>query len=267
MKAARFVPLLLPIAVAALFYPRPELVEALPRPQTANASTARGPIVFVSDFELDIFTGKMKRRPAPRAASGSPTNAPRTSSSSDRASDVPPVAQPSTSSGASSNRPNAVRTVDSQTDDSPAQRANELVNAVSENIVSALEKAGYKAQRLRAGEPRPVKGLRIRGVFAESDEKNRAHRLLLGSDSTAPRLILYVGVNNLARPEQPLYELANPPSNDSRFGPLITVTSYSPAVRFELAKDPTDEEIKKIATQITADLTSLLNANPLMATE
>jgi hypothetical protein len=45
------------------------------------------------------------------------------------------------------------------------------------------------------------------------------------------------------------------------------VTSYSPAVRFELAKDPTDEEIKKIATQITADLTSLLSANPLLTTE
>jgi hypothetical protein len=266
MKAFRFVPLLLLIAVAALFYPKPELVEAWPRPQTANASAARGRIVFVSDFELDIFTGRMKRRLAPRAASDLPTNAPRTASS-DRASHAPPAAQRSASSGASSNRPNAVRTVDSQTDDSPAQRANELVNAVSENIVSALEKAGYKAQRLRAGEPRPVKGLRIRGVFAESDEKNRARRLLFGSDTSAPRIILYVGVNNLARPEQPLYELANPPSNDSRFGPVITVTSYSPAVRFELTKDPTDEEIKKIAAQITADLTSLLNANPLMATE
>jgi hypothetical protein len=241
-------------------------VKALPSPQTANASTARSPIVYVSDFELDIVMGRMKPRSAPRPASGSATTAPR-ASSSDRASSAPPAAQRSTSSSASSNKPNAARTADSQTDDSPAQRANELLNAVSENIVSALEKAGYKAQRLRAGEPHPPKGLRIRGVFAESDEKNRARRLLFGSDSTAPRMILYVGVNDLARPEQPLYELANAPSNDSRFGPVITVTSYAPAVRFELAKNPTDEEIKKIATQITADLTSLLSANPLLTTE
>lgn len=265
MKAPRFVPLLLLIAVAALFSLRPRPVKALPHRQIANASPARGPIVFVSDFELDIFTGRMKPRPAARTASGLAATAPR-AASSDRGSGVPPTAQ-NTSSGASSNKSNATRTPDSQTDDNPAQRANELVNAVSENIVNALQKAGYKAQRLRAGEPHPAKGLRIRGVFAESDEKNRARRLLFGSDSTAPRMILYVGVNNLARPEQPLYELANPPSNDSKYGPVITVTSYSPASRFELAKDPTDEELKKIAAQIAADVSSLLTANPLMATE
>jgi hypothetical protein len=266
MKAPRFVPLLLLIAVTVLFSPRPRLVKALPHPQTANASPARGPLVFVSDFELDIFTGRMEMRPAPRSASGAATTAPRTASS-DRPSGAPPTAQRNPSSGRSSNKRDAARTADSQTDDNPAERANELVNAVSENIVSALQKAGYIVRRLRAGEPHPVKGLRIRGVFAESDEKNRARRLLFGSGSAAPSMILYVGVNDLAKPEQPLYELANPPSNDGRFGPVITVTSYSPAVRFELARDPTDDELKKIAAQIAADLSSLLSANPLLTIE
>lgn len=266
MRASRSVLLLLLFVAAALFSPKPKVVETLPRPQTANASPARAPLVYVSDFELDIFTGRMKTRPAPQPASGPSTTAPRTAAS-DRSSGAPPTAPRSASSGTSSNKPNAARTADSLTDDTPAQRANELVNAVSENIVSALEKAGYKVQRLRSGAPLPVKGLRIRGVFAEPDDKNRARRLLFGSDSPAPRMILYVGVNNLAKPEQPLYELANPPSNDSRYGPVITVTSYSPASRFELAKDPTDEELKKIATQITADLSSLLSANPMLAAE
>jgi hypothetical protein len=134
---------------------------------------------------------------------------------------------------------------------------------MSESLVKALEKAGYTVRRLRPGDARPATGLRIRGVFAEADERNRVRRLLVGSDSIAPKMLLYVGVTNLARPEQPLYELANPPSNDGRHGPVITVTSYSPAARFEMGKNPTEDDLKKIASEIAADLNALLNANPL----
>ena len=266
MKPSRFVPLLLLIAAAALFSPKPKLLEAFPHQQTTNGSSARGPIVYVSDFELDIFLGRVQKNSPRRAASSTASSTPESSPSAGP-SGTPPATPRTFSSGTASNKPNAARTTDSQTDDNPAERANEEVNAVAENIVSALEKSGYKAQRLRASEPHPARGLRIRGVFAEADEKNRARRLLVGSTSPASKMILYVGVNNLAKPEQPLYESANPPSNDSKYGPVITVTSYSPAARFELAKDPTDEEINKIAKQIAADLTSLLNANPLMAAE
>jgi hypothetical protein len=138
---------------------------------------------------------------------------------------------------------------------------------MSENLVRALNQAGYNAGRLPAGKPVPKTGLRIRGVFAEADENNRARRLLIGGDPTGPKIVLFVGVNNLAQPEQPLYELANPPIPDSRHGPVITVTSYAPAARFELSRDPADDEFKKIATQIAADLTALLNANPLLSAQ
>jgi hypothetical protein len=45
------------------------------------------------------------------------------------------------------------------------------------------------------------------------------------------------------------------------------VTSYAPAARFELSRDPTDDEFKKIATRIATDLTALLQANPLLSTQ
>jgi hypothetical protein len=134
---------------------------------------------------------------------------------------------------------------------------------MAEKLVSALEEAGYKVQRLRAGDPLPAAGIRLRGVFAEADDQNRVRRLLIGSDATAAKMLLYVGVNNLAQPEQPLYELANPPANESGHGPLITITSYAPAARFEMSKSPMDEDFKKITSQIVADLNGLLNANPL----
>ncbi|MGB6880795.1 MAG: hypothetical protein WBD23_16300 [Candidatus Acidiferrales bacterium] len=68
--------------------------------------------------------------------------------------------------------------------------------------------------------------MRIRGVFAEADEQNRAHRLLVDGEPVGGNLILYVGINNLKNPEQRLYELADPPANDPRHGQVITVTSY-----------------------------------------
>jgi len=58
----------------------------------------------------------------------------------------------------------------------------------------------------------PQRGMRIRGVFAEADEQNRARRLLVGGEPVGGNLILYVGVNNLKNPEQRLYSRILPPT-------------------------------------------------------
>jgi hypothetical protein len=229
-------------------------------PRTENANPADLPLVYVSDFDLDILRGGVVKTSPPRNSS---------SATSGTRVKVPPASPPTTAPGnpppSSPDKPAppAATARPEPKEDPAVQEANELVTAMAENLVSALEKAGYTVQRLHAGAALPKVGLRIRGVFAEPDEQNRIRRLLVGNGSTSPNILLYVGVNNLAQPEQPLYELANPPSNDGKHGPVITVTSYSPAVRFELARNPSDEELKKIAAQIAADLTGLVNANPM----
>src|SRR5215471_12610602 len=120
--------------------------------------------------------------------------------------------------------------------------------------------SGLDARRLGANSPLPKAGVRVRGVFAEADEMNRARRLLVGGETVGPNIILYVGVNNLKNPEQPLYVLADPPANDARHGPVITVTSYSPAARYELSRDPSGEELQKVSQRIAADLSALVSA-------
>ena len=72
-----------------------------------------------------------------------------------------------------------------------------------------------------------------------------------------------VAVELLPGQVQPLYELANPPANDPRHGPVITVTSYAPAERFEMSRDPSGDELKKITAKIAADFTTLVAANRL----
>ena len=225
------------------------------QPQLVNVPANDSFTVYVSDFDLDVFYARIPRK-APRRtsrpkAAGSPSNS---DSAAPKAAASP---SPSRSSGANA-------TSDPEEEETTADRAQALVTAMSESLIRALNQAGYNVQRLPAGTQLPKAGLRIRGVFAEADEENRARRLLVGGEPVSPNILVFVGVNNLAQPEQPLYELANPPIPDSRHGPVITVTSYAPAARFELSRDPTDDEFKKIATQIAADLTVLINANPLL---
>jgi hypothetical protein len=227
---------------------------ASPQPRTENANPAELPLVYVSDFDLDILRGGAVKASPPRNSS---------STTSGTRAKVPPASPSTSAPGNPPPAPPAATARPDQKEDPATQEANELVTAMAENLVSALEKAGYTVLRLRAGAALPKLGLRIRGVFAEPDERNRIRRLLVGNGSSSPNILLYVGVNNLAQPEQPLYELANPPSNDGKHGPVITVTSYSPAVRFELARNPSDEELKKIGAQIAGDLTGLVNANPM----
>ena len=232
----------------------PESGAVMPGP--AAATPAGATTVYVSDFDLDFVRREPSPKPAPRTSPPS-----RTRSTSRSPSGVPrlgpPAATPESSESQSSD------SSDAATEETPAEQANALVNAVSDNIIRALTKAGYDARRLSRGAPLPEQGVRIRGVFAEADEQNRARRLLVGGESVGPNIILFVGVNNLKKPEQPLYELASPAAPDPRHGPVITVTSYTPAERFELPRDPSDDELKKVAAKIAADLSALVAANSL----
>ena len=217
--------------------------------QSISRAPAGSPVVYVSDFDLDVVVSNPAQRLLRR--NPSPSSAGRSSNT------------PASSSKASSTSPRSAASSDDSKEIAPADQANALINTVSESLIRALHEAGYQAERLPAGSSLPKIGLRLRGVFAEADERNRARRLLIGGEPVGSSILLYVGVNDLSRPEQPLYALADPPSTDPRHGPVITVTSYAPAIRFELSREPSDEEINKISRQITASLTSLLNANRL----
>jgi hypothetical protein len=101
----------------------------------------------------------------------------------------------------------------------------------------------------------------MRGVFAETDAKNRIRRSLWGGNSTNSRFFLYVGIFNLGRPDQPLYETALEQPANSQYGPIITLNNYIPLAKYELDKNPTDEDVRKICAQIAASLTAVLAAN------
>jgi len=249
---------------------------APPQEQATPAHPANSKVVvYVSDFELHVMNSRKppredNRNPGGATSTGAPAN------SETGSSNMPP-SNPfrSTSVTTLQNRTAAGSQAGGpvwQERDLPQTRASKLVDFMTTCLLRALERAGYTARHLKADEARPARGVLLRGVFAEPDEQNHIRLALMGSGSPAPEFLVYVGVQNLARPDQPLYEIAN--SNlpglrpherktpGSRYGPVITVTSYVPMVKFELDKDPTEEQVQKIASDIVASLTALLSANP-----
>lgn len=269
MTVLRFLILLSFLALSGAASPNPQLpspeANALQPPSMATAP-ADAPIVYVSDFDLDVV--QRKPGPKPPAARTSPRSKPGNAySSTSRAVSGVPRTGSSPASEPTNSQTTDADASDASKEETPAEQANTLVKAVSENIIRALTQTGFDARHISANEPLPKSGVRVRGVFAEADEMNRARRLLVGGEPVGPNMILYVGVNNLKSPDQPLYVLADPPAKDPRHGPVITVTSYSPAARYELSRDASGEELQKVSKQIAADLGALVTANRLTLVE
>jgi Domain of unknown function (DUF4410) len=220
MRVLRFIPLLL----VTLLPSGPISAQEDTKPAAATAQAAdKSKVIYVSDFELDVAGAK-----EPKTAT---------------AGNATPAADP-----------------DAKKDDGPAEQASKLVDLMSVTLVKELEKAGYSVHRLRLGEARPADGVKIHGIFAEPDDQNRLRRAVIGDGSGPGKMELFVGLSNLARPEQALYAVADPKA-ENKPGAVITVSSYAPVAKFEMEKNATEKTIKDTASTIVADLTLLLNAN------
>jgi Domain of unknown function (DUF4410) len=193
-------------------------------PQSADASTSIP--VLISDFELYSIPPK----PNPPA---SPAPAP-----NQQKSKTPPV---------------------SEDVEEPSVQARRLMDFFAATLVEILHNNGHNVRRTRG--QLPPMGALLRGVFTELDEKNRVRRTLLGGTSANPRFFLYVGIFNLARPDKPLYELGPEQPGGTQFGPVIILSNYIPLAKYELDKNPSEEDVRKICAQIAASLTALLSAN------
>jgi hypothetical protein len=239
MRIRTFVPLVLlvvssGISAAAQDATRP--AAPAPQPPTADLPADKADksrIVYVSDFELDVATGKDEKG-APSATPG-------------------PAAQPDAK--------------EIKKEEDAAEQASKLVDLLSSTLVKELEKAGYTARRMRPGEARPEEGIKIHGVFAEPDEQNRLRRAVIGNGVGIGKMALFVGVSNLARPDQPLYALADPKTNENKQGPVITVSAYTPVAKFELPKNATETTVEDTASKIVAGLSILLSANVAAVTQ
>jgi Domain of unknown function (DUF4410) len=223
-RAKRF--LAVRILVPLLFVSAVAVAPAGAGPQSADGSPTQVPVV-VSDFELFSV-------PPPPPSSRQPALAP-----NQQKPKSPPV---------------------SEDPEIPSVQARRLTDFFAVTLVETLRKSGYNVRRQR-GQNSP-KGALVRGVFAEPDDQNRIRRELWGGSSPNAKFFLYAGIFNMARPDQPLYQLASDQPGEDPYGPVITLNNYIPLAKYELDKNPTEEDIRKICRQIADSLTALLAANP-----
>jgi Domain of unknown function (DUF4410) len=199
----------------------------------ARAQQASQIPIYVSDFELPAL-------PPAAALTSSPSSAAKSSKAPARPPDESPV-------------------VYSDADLASVQ-ARRLIDIFSSTLIKTLQKNGYNA--VHQSGALPENGVLLRGVFAEPGPKNMIRRALLGTVSPSPRFLLYVGTFNLGRPDQPLYQVAANQPDEANYGPVITMNSYVPLSKYELDKNPSEDDVQKICAKAVASLTTLLNSNP-----
>jgi Domain of unknown function (DUF4410) len=140
----------------------------------------------------------------------------------------------------------------------PAAQAKKLVDTMSKSIVSDLQKAGYKAQRLAAGDPKPSVGAWVHGVFTEADEGNRLHRAVIGFGSGQAKMQLFVTLTALSSPQKPLYESSEEGASRNKAGAAITLNPYVAAAKFVMEKNAPKKAVKSAASDITKEIAAHL---------
>jgi hypothetical protein len=148
----------------------------------------------------------------------------------------------------------------------PASEAKKLVNDMANDIVNDLKKAGYKAQRLSASDPKPSRGIWVHGVFTELDEGNRMRRAVIGFGAGESKMNLYVAVNDLAHSDQPLYSVAESGDSGNKVGAAIAMNPYVAAAKFVMEKNAPEKTIKKTAGEISQNLVTHLKQSQATAT-
>jgi hypothetical protein len=136
----------------------------------------------------------------------------------------------------------------------PATQAKKMVDLMATDIVNDLKKAGYKAERMGTTDAKPSTGAWVHGVFTELDEGNRIHRAVIGFGSGESKMELYVTMNDLSHPDQPLYNSAETGDSGKKPGAAITLNPYVAAAKFVMEKNAPEKAVKKTASEISDDI-------------
>jgi Domain of unknown function (DUF4410) len=151
-------------------------------------------------------------------------------------------------------RPGIIERPRKRCEHDPECQAKKIVDLMANSIVSDLQKAGYKAERLLPGVEKPAMGAWVHGVFTEVDEGNSRRRAIIGFGSGEAKMDLYVTLTDLAAPDKPLYEAANNENSGKKIGAVITMNPYVAAAKFVMEKQAPEKTVKKTASDIAKEV-------------
>jgi hypothetical protein len=200
-------------------------------PQSAPPLTfSKGTVIYVSDFELDAQNVNV-----------------------DKGGPVGEV------------RPGILERPRKREQRDPEAQAKKLVDTMAKSLVEDLQKAGYKAQRLAAGEAQPSSGAWVHGIFTEVDEGNQRRRAVLGFGAGEAKMTLYVTLTDLAHPDIALYNVAKDDNSGKKIGAVVTMNPYVAAAKFVMEKNAPEKTVKKTAKEISEQLDKTMKHSTAVA--
>lgn len=137
-------------------------------------------------------------------------------------------------------------------DKNPQDHARDIVNEMGDALTADLKKGGVDARRLAPGQPLPAAGWQVRGVFLSVDDGNRLRRAMVGFGAGQNNIQVAVSCDSLATADlPPLYEAVEEADSKGKPGAAIKLNPYVIAAKFVMASGDEKKTIEKTAQQIS----------------
>jgi len=156
-------------------------------------------------------------------------------------------------------------------DDDPAVKAQKLLAALSDSIVSELTAAGIKAKRIDNPDglrkdfmpenlDLPHEGWLVAGWFTKVDEGNRAVSSTIGFGKGAESIEIETVVYDLSKStREPFLHIGSDSAEKLAPGGILTKNPYSMAASYCLSKGATEKDVKKQGASIAQSIIKYMN--------
>ncbi|HEY2604828.1 DUF4410 domain-containing protein [Paraburkholderia sp. RL18-103-BIB-C] len=146
-------------------------------------------------------------------------------------------------------------------DKNPQEHAQHIVNEMADALTEDLRKGGVDARRITPGQPLPVVGWQVRGVFLSVDEGNRLRRAIVGLGAGQNDIQVAVSCDNLSAADlPPLYQTIEEAGGKTMPGAAIKLNPYVIAAKFVMAGGDEKKTINKTAQDISDAVIAKLHA-------
>ena len=145
-------------------------------------------------------------------------------------------------------------------DKNPQDHAKDIVNEMGDALTADLKKGGVDARRIAPGQPLPATGWQVRGVFLSVDDGNRLRRAMVGFGAGQNNIQVAVSCDSLATADlPPLYEAVEEADSKGKPGAAIKLNPYVIAAKFVMASGDEKKTIGKTAQQISDSVIAKLH--------
>ncbi|NPT58004.1 DUF4410 domain-containing protein [Paraburkholderia elongata] len=142
----------------------------------------------------------------------------------------------------------------------PEDHAKDIVDEMADALTADLKKGGVDARRISPGQPLPAAGWQVRGVFLSVDDGNRLRRAMVGFGAGQNDIQVAVSCDSLATADlPPLYQAVEEADSKGKPGAVIKLNPYVIAAKFVMAGSDEKKTIKKTAQEISDSVITKLH--------